>query len=81
MDLNKLIFNTNKMSRTLKIVQTSEGYKKCPKYSSKGTPFCIYCNNRTCDGEIEKPRGSKSLCKSKFIREKYKPVFATNEDA
>jgi hypothetical protein len=69
-----------KMSRTLKIVQTSEGYKKCPKYSSSGTPFCIYCNNRSCHGEIEKPRGKKSLCKSKFTKEKYKVVPMSDED-
>ncbi len=69
------------MSRTLKIVQTSEGYKKCAKYSSTGTPFCIYCNSRTCHGEIEISRGTKSLSKSKFTKEKRKLVFVVDEDA
>lgn len=71
------------MSRTLKIVQTLEGYKKCSRYSSTGTPFCIYCNSRTCHGEIEKSRGTKSLSKSKFTKPKYKiaHVLKTEMDA
>ncbi len=68
------------MSRTLKIVQTSEGYKKCRKYSSSGTPFCIYCNSRTCHGEIEISRGKKSLSKSKFTKPKYGIVVEIDED-
>lgn len=69
------------MSRTLKIVQTLDGYKKCAKYSSTGTPFCIYCNSRTCHGETEMSRGKKALSKSKFTKPKYKLVVVNSEDA
>jgi tmRNA-binding protein len=68
------------MSRTLKNVQTEEGLKKCQKYSSSGTPFCIYCKSRMCHGEIEIARGKKSLTKTKFIKPKYK-MLQIQEDS
>jgi hypothetical protein len=60
------------MSRTLKLVYTAAGLMKSKKYSSSGNPLCIRCNNRACTGESEKPRGNKSLSKSKFVKSKYK---------
>lgn len=73
------------MSRTSKLVNRPDGngLEKSRIYYSSGNPYCIHCNNRACAGEIEKPRGKKSLSKTKFTRTK-RSIVETNyidEDA
>ena len=65
----------DKMSRTKKLIYSEAGLKKSFQYYSSGNPFCIRCNHRSCTGESEKPRGNKSLGKTKFRREKYQKKY------